>query len=242
VDQLPKERLGLEAGVAGVPPLRPGRPLAFNHVGKGQAAGPPQAPGLELAQAITDRAARRQRPAEQPPRLLAAPRQGRDARELLVGVLGAVSDPELLSLKDEAVLLTARQLELAADLVKTQGPPWQAAVEALNDLVTARRADKAEKLARLSQIIRSGAEAATAYSSTWASLREVIQERTRVVTAESKRFAELGATVRAEDMMGVLVGLLEAVHQNVTDAKARNAIQNRFNQLLEAKRNGAPDG
>jgi hypothetical protein len=147
----------------------------------------------------------------------------------------AVTDPDLLSLRDQAALLRTREMELIRQLGQMEVPPWGRAVDALVTLENAMR-DKhqvKEAWANLSNVIRQGASSAGTYEATWEELRAIIQEETKVSQTEVRRMLAVGAFVRTEDLMTVLRGMLEAVRANVPEVKARQAIQSRFNQLIE---------
>jgi hypothetical protein len=62
-----------------------------------------------------------------------------------------------------------------------------------------------------------------------------------VTSAESRRLLSLGGFVAISDMMAVLMGLLDCVRQNVSDMRARQAIQNRFNELVDARAKVVPE-
>jgi hypothetical protein len=46
---------------------------------------------------------------------------------------------------------------------------------------------------------------------------------------------KIGGYVSIQDLLGVLLGMMEAVRQNVADMRARQAVQLRFNELIEGK-------
>jgi hypothetical protein len=147
----------------------------------------------------------------------------------------ALADPELLSLKDETALLTARAMQLLDNLNATEAPPWGRAVEALNDLKVAGSADaKQQALATLEKVIRTGANAAVAQERTWRELREVVQEKTRTAAAEWKRLHDLEALVTVEDALGFAKAFLTAAKEVVTDPGILKRLQEKTMYLLPA--------
>jgi hypothetical protein len=148
----------------------------------------------------------------------------------------AIKDPELLSLRSQVALLASREMELTRDLAATEGPPWEQVVGALVDVENVMAAGDQDQskvaLSELAKIVREGADQGGRYATVWAELRQVILERTKVAQAEHKRMELVGGYVAVQDLMAVLMGLLEAVRQHVTDMRARQAIQNRFNELI----------
>ena len=158
--------------------------------------------------------------------------------DLKKGFEAAVKDPELLSLREEAGLLTARTIVLLDKLNAAEAPPWGDAVEAFNDVVTAKDdVARQQALDALGKVIREGAGAARLQASVWAELREVIQEKAKVTKAENDRLAQLEATITVPQAVGLLQALLEEVRVVVPDEtldgrKKLDRIQRRVNELL----------
>jgi hypothetical protein len=155
----------------------------------------------------------------------------------------AVDDPQLLSLQSQLALLTARELELTRQLAEMDSPPWSQAVDALVDfeeaLASKDRQRIGQALAALRSIIRRGEEPGSKYEAVWAELRELVQEKAKVTTGENKRLELIGGYVSINALMLVLQGILEAVRANVSDMKARQAIQTRYNELVGGHGQGA---
>jgi hypothetical protein len=139
-------------------------------------------------------------------------------------------------------LLTARELELTKELERLDRPPWGQAAAALAELGAAfaamDRSRMATAYANLHAVIHRGADPAAAYEAVWSELRELFQEKAKLSQAESKRSAVLGGYVAVQDVMAVLMGMLEAVKENVPDRKARQKIQDRYNVLIGSYGNG----
>jgi hypothetical protein len=153
--------------------------------------------------------------------------------DLRDGFKRALADPELLSLKDETAVLTARIMQLMNKLSTTEAPPWGSAVEALNDLKLAGSDDEKERaLAALENVIRTGADAAIAQERTWRELREVVQEKTRTAAAEWKRLHDLRALVTVADALGFAKAFLAAAREVITDQKVLAQLQQRTLHLL----------
>jgi hypothetical protein len=120
-----------------------------------------------------------------------------------------------------------------------EAPAWGQASLVLGDLEEAMSSKDTTALQKafgdLRGIIREGADQNARYNQTWSELRQLIQEKTRIAQAENKRLEQVGGFVKTEDLMMVLVSLLEAVKTHVEDAKARQAIQMRFNSLIDTR-------
>lgn len=179
------------------------------------------------------------------PRGVASPhfKHGKHSKYLPQGLRSdydkAVRDPQLLSLRSQVALLEARELELTRKLGELQAPQWTKAAQALveyeKSLTSNDQNAIAKGLTTLRTTICKGADGSVTYQQTWEELRDLIQDRTKVAQAENKRLADIGGFVTVEDMMGVLLGLLAAVRDHVADKSARQAIQMRFDQLIDTR-------
>jgi hypothetical protein len=137
---------------------------------------------------------------------------------ILVAYREALRDPELVSMRRGLALLDGRTVELLKRMGETEAPPWGQAVEALNDFKTAQT-DERRRLAleNLETVIRTGANASASYDSTWHELREVIQERTKVATAESRRLHEADQVLTKEQAAALGYLVMQAVRAAVLD-------------------------
>jgi hypothetical protein len=148
----------------------------------------------------------------------------------------ALADEQLLSLRDELGVLTARAMQLMGRLGQTEAPPWGRAVEALNDFKLAVGAKDADRfrttLAALEDVIRMGAGAAQAHAEIWQELRAVIREKTRTAGAEWKRLNDLQGVVTVDKALGFAKALLEAAREVIQDRDLLRALQERTRRLL----------
>jgi hypothetical protein len=153
------------------------------------------------------------------------------------GYKAAVSDPGLTSLKEELALLTVQISERLARLKDGGGdPPWSQAAETLAGLEAAVASGDADRfkaaLAALEQVIRQGASSRRSRREARAELRELIQERTKVAAAESRRLAVLRCMVTVEQALQLWQALLMAAKEIVTDPDQLRRLQDRALQLL----------
>jgi hypothetical protein len=110
-------------------------------------------------------------------------------------------------------------------MAETAAPPWGDAVEALKDFLTAKSATKkAAKLAKLVEVIRTGASASKSQREIWAELREIGQERCRMAAQEHKREIDLKSLIPAADAVMFVEALGDAVKQLVQDQELRNRL------------------
>jgi hypothetical protein len=131
----------------------------------------------------------------------------------------AMRDTELLSLRGELASMLAMEAKVFKDMDCAEVPPWGKTVEALNDYKTARtEAEKAEALANLETIIRTGADAAKSYEDLERKVRRLFQERKDLVAAESKRLHELDHFLTKEQATALGYLVMQAMRTAVLDA------------------------
>jgi hypothetical protein len=158
----------------------------------------------------------------------------------------AEQDPELVALRSEISLLTARIEERLRQTEKDPPPPWAEVVAAQGDLEDALRGlggpggreKVVQALTALKEVIVAGVDGARRYDKIWLDVRELIQERARVVAVESKRLAELDQTMTKAGALSLAVALLAAVKDSVPDLTQRAAVQRRFDEILNGRTAG----
>jgi hypothetical protein len=122
-----------------------------------------------------------------------------------------VDDPEVQALTEEIRLLSVKERLVIDKLNETSAPPWGDAVEALNDFVIAYRSDKKklvdkreERLQKLVEIIRTGADAATHCQQLWSEFRALAQEKGTLVRNERDWQAKLRTMYTAEQGLAMI--------------------------------------
>jgi hypothetical protein len=149
--------------------------------------------------------------------------------DLRKGYQAALKDKELVSLRDELGLLSVRVTTLLDRLSATEAPPWQGAVEALNDWKAAKEAAAKETaLANLETIIRSGASAGASQAELWAELREVIQEKVKAAALEWRQMV----MIHVADALLFVRALMEAARDTITDKDQYRQLMQRTLALL----------
>lgn len=129
----------------------------------------------------------------------------------------ARSDPELLSLQNDAALLSTRTAELLENL-ESNPPPWIEAEKMMQEVEKASTlTDKHDKLKELKRIILDGAAASSQYLASWRELREVAIEKSRLTVAELKRMKTLSEYMSGKDARALVASVLGAVKENVKD-------------------------
>lgn len=150
-------------------------------------------------------------------------------------------DPELLGLREEVAVMTARFKTLLSQLVCAEsGVAWRAlhhqcrkmnAASKRSDLCSMRVAAQ-----QIGRIIERGAQDEL----TWRELDRTAVRIQRLSEAERRRQVEIGQTLRVEEAMTLAAALLEALHRavdeqcadtNVADAVMKSASEE-FRRLL----------
>jgi hypothetical protein len=122
-------------------------------------------------------------------------------------------DPELRGLRDEITVLTVRETELLDQLEKYPPPPWGDVQRALADYLFAPAENKAASLERLRDAVQRGPDAAQTYSRTWLELREVFQEKAKLVAVEWKRLADMKALVQVDEVIGLFMSAMDLLRE-----------------------------
>lgn len=154
-------------------------------------------------------------------------------KELLSSYNQAMEDTDLLSLKDEICVLTARISRLMERMDEVSAPPWRKVLFAVDRVFDAASGDQFEQeLRSLRDIVLKGAQAGVKQERLWGEIRELIQEKTKVAKAEWDRMNDLQAVVTIEQAITFARTLLIAVQEIVTDRAQINEIQKRMLILL----------
>jgi hypothetical protein len=152
------------------------------------------------------------------------------------GYREALADPELLSLKDDLGLLTARINQILEKLSESAPPKGEDLLGGLGKIDRAvRNGDRSKALAAvraMTRLVRSGKEATVHQERCWSELREIIQEKTKTAAAEWRRLNELNGVVTVEQALLFARAFLSAARECVTDRSMLRALQERTLVLL----------
>ena len=128
------------------------------------------------------------------------------------------SNPNLLCLEEDVAVIETQQREALAKMDAAKPPPWVEAVEALNDFRTARtEAGKAEALARLERIVRTGAAAALERDRLWRQFNDLAERKEKLITAERNWQAKLRSFYTAEQGLALQHAVVESAKQTFGD-------------------------
>jgi hypothetical protein len=108
---------------------------------------------------------------------------------------------------------------------------WDTALAAFNNLASAKDDDRAGALSVLGSLLRGGASAARTQAATWDELRQLLQEKCRLATAEARRLGDLQQNLTQQQALTLVQYIVEAVRQHVHDRETLVAIQQSLTPL-----------
>jgi len=145
-----------------------------------------------------------------------------------------LSDPELISVKDQiAVLdsLLSEKLEGLADS-NTHATLWSEASRAFADLkraINERHPETIRKaISALGATLSNGLGRVRAEQSA----REIIQEQAKLATVESKRLAQMEANITAKEAVQFITALMGIINEEITEHATRTRIAQKFESLM----------
>lgn len=164
-------------------------------------------------------------------------KHGRYSKVLKEGDLAArfseaQDDPDLLSLRADVALVTAR-LEGLLDNVDAMAyaERWRQLTTAYTIVREGMMARDTQAVANgmdsLGKIIQDGAKDAAA----WPEIYDLLERRRRISDSERRRMIELQQTVTLNEFHHLMLQIAQTVREYVTDAKALHGIQERILQL-----------
>lgn len=168
-------------------------------------------------------------------------KQGRYSKyipaKLLERYEASVDDPELLNLRSEISLIESRMTDLLTRVdTKEAGKLWTEMRKLNDDL---RRDFDNENLGavnlgmiKIDRLIGSGL---TDYVA-WNEITNLIDQRRKLVEAESKRLIAMQQVVTSEQALTLVAALLSAVRDNIQDRQVLQSVQSRFNEIINNDR------
>lgn len=145
----------------------------------------------------------------------------------------AMRDPDLISLRDELGLLTARITDQLSKLEKSESPPWGEALTAFEDMAKAKDEtvrDRARKT--LEEVLRRGRDADTVQRRVWAEVRELTQEKSRVAAIEWKRLNDVNGTITVEQALLFAKAFMEAARETIKDRAVLQALHTKTLEIM----------
>ena len=164
---------------------------------------------------------------------------GRHSKDLPARLLAryetAISDPDLLELRDEIAVTDARLSDVLTRVDRGEsGQMWRELKTRWDAHLNARAEGDMEAeratLDEMGNLIQRG----MADDAAWGEAMRLIDQRRRLVESERKRRVELQQVLTADQAMVMVTTLIDAVRRNVKDQKTLSAISNDIGFLLNA--------
>lgn len=177
---------------------------------------------------------------------------GRYSKHLPTRLIGryqqAVSDPDLLALRDDIGLLDTRIGQVVSALDTGESKEawgsllsiWSTFEEQFQSLLD--NGEPPEEMeatvSKVSTLIRSGLSEAYV----WGEIRGLLKERADLVANERKRMVELQQYVTAEKAMLFVTAVMDSVRRNVSDRDALAAISADIGRMADVRAGSQPVG
>jgi hypothetical protein len=164
-------------------------------------------------------------------------RDGRFSKHLPAGDLRnkykrIVTNPDVISLRDDVALIQTRQALLLERLGDVSSPAWDEALAAYNASEKAKGRDRAAAMSRLGEVLRKGADADQVERQVWSELRKLIQEKTRTTAAEWKRVLDLSGVMTAQDALYFVESVLNTLRECIPDRQTLQRVQTRLLEYM----------
>lgn len=160
----------------------------------------------------------------------------------------AISDPDLLALRDDIGLLDTRIGQVVGALDTGESKEswvallsiWSTFEEQFQSLLdTGEPPEEMEgTVSKVSTLIRSGLSEAY----TWGEIRGLLKERAELVANERRRMVELQQYVTAEKAMLFVSAVMDSVRRHVSDRDALAAISGDLARLSNVRDGGTASG
>jgi hypothetical protein len=142
----------------------------------------------------------------------------------------ALSDPELLAMREEVALIDARLADVLGRVDSGEsGTAWALLKSLFADYRKAREGP--DKTAALLQIESTIADGLDDYAA-WEEVRSLVDQRSRIVGSERQRMVQMQQMLSVEQAMTLLAAVADAVRAHVSDRDALAAIAADLGRLV----------
>ena len=173
------------------------------------------------------------------PRGLAHPstKTGRFSKDLPTRMLGnyqaALSDPDLVALREELALVTARESDLLSRVDTGEaGAHWHGIRQALADFRSAQRREDGAAAASALREMERLVDLGIADYRAWAELLGAIESRRRLAETERRRLEAMQQMITTERAMLLVAALVDAVRRHVDDRRVLDAIGREVEKIV----------
>lgn len=164
---------------------------------------------------------------------------GRYSKHLPTRLMGryqeALSDPDLTALREEIALTDARLADLLARVDTGEaGSAWDAAKKAMAeyDRAEASGADDAPYRASLALRTLRDVLASEQDYEAWNEVHRMVEQRRRLVEAESKRVEKLQQSITADRMMLLMAAVVGVIREHIRDRDTLAALSRDIGRLV----------
>jgi hypothetical protein len=170
---------------------------------------------------------------------LAHPRTvtGRYSRDMPTRMLSrfqdAMYDTELLSLREELALITARISERLADLAGEHRPDWDEVTGKVGIIDACIRTGDLAKLEREVEELAALLHGRQGDDAIFRDIRDLIDRRARLVRAETRRLVALKQMLTVEQVIVLAQTIAEVMRRHIKDQATLSAINREFRQILD---------
>lgn len=133
----------------------------------------------------------------------------------------ALTDPELLAMREEVALIDSRLSDVLSRVdTGESGKVWADLQKAWKVYRTGPPDKRMEAEATISDLISDGASDYEA----WAEVREIVDQRARLVANERQRLMQMQQMLSVEQAMTLMAAIADSVRKHVSDRDALAAI------------------
>lgn len=152
---------------------------------------------------------------------------------MLANYEAALTDPELVALREELAVITAREADLLGRVDSGEaGAHWNGIRDALADFRRAQRRDDAVGAASALRDMERLVDLGIADYQAWAELLRAIETRRRLAETERRRLEAMEQMITSERAMLLVAALVDAVRRHVHDRDVLDAIGREVEQLV----------
>jgi len=154
----------------------------------------------------------------------------------------AITDPELLALRDEIALVDVRLAALLQRIDTGETTSlWSKLLAIHIQMQQALAGEDDEVFQNAFQALGATIECGGREDDTWIAINRQLEQRRKLVESERKRLVEMQQMITAEQAMILLTAVVDVIRQNVTDRDTLASISTGIKQLVSAGPRGGVD-
>lgn len=159
---------------------------------------------------------------------------------LLADYEAALADTDLIAVREELAILSARELDLMRTIDSGEsGETWKRLMTGWRKFEAAQAARDGDEMAAALRMIGETIERGASDRAAWRELCDTIEARRRLAETERRRLVDLRQMITSERALLLITALTNSVRSHVRDRDQLAAISADFQRLFAA---GATDG